>query len=213
LEQVTRIINDRRLGRTLANEFVAAVSWSKRAGADLFQNLGDSLRESGSRTDAAKAYARAMQDYVEYAASLLPDSWTAAAGATADGLEIAKAYKAAADSTTKLAEITRNEAAYKEATSLAAAAVYHAPNGALKASSWAALGSASQATGDLAIAASAFRAAVEQGSTALWTKDARSYSAARLGNRQHADLSTEYLAQQADEVSKFRDNLLMRLQL
>jgi hypothetical protein len=86
----------------------------------------------------------------------VPDSWSAAEGATAEGLEIAKAYKAAADSTTKFAKITQNEAAFKVADPW----LRPAPNGALKSSSWAALGSASQATGETAIAAPAFQAAV-----------------------------------------------------
>jgi hypothetical protein len=72
----------------------------------------------------------------------------------------------------------------------------------MKASSWAALGSASQATGEHAIAASAFQAALNEGSTALWTKKALAYSSTQLGSRQPVDLNADYLKRLANEVSQ-----------
>lgn len=203
LDEVTRILNDRRLGSWLTVEFTQSNATSKRAAADFLQKFGDSLQDSGATSDAVKAYAQARELYVAYAASLLPETWSASAGATADGLEIAKAYKSAADTAIKFGNITKNEADFGAATSLAAAAAYHAPNGALKASSLAALGSASHAEGDLALAVSAYQQAVDQGAKAVWTKHELRKSTNQLigtGTEVVKSVNVEYLGRQADSV-------------
>lgn len=202
IAQVMPIIIERRLGYDLATDFTYVESQSKFAAADFFQNFGDSLRTSGSLADAVKAYTQARTLYIDSIGSRSSVNPVAYNGTAIIDFETAKAYKGAADSATKSAQISGIDEAFGQAKSFAAAAVLFAPSGAMKASSWAALGSASQATGEHAIAASAFQAALNEGSTALWTKKALAYSSTQLGSRQPVDLNADYLKRLANEVSQ-----------
>ncbi|MDQ0391467.1 S1 family peptidase [Labrys monachus] len=198
---VMPIIVERRLGYTLLRDFTLASSTSKFAAGDAFQILGDTLRVAGSKQDAAQAYTEARNLYWSYAASLVPNSWSAIDGKVDGSLDVAKAYKAAADSMTKRGNLTKNEDDYRQAATLAAAAIFHAPDGPLKASSWATLGSASQAAGDVSVAAPAYDAAIKEGVSTLWAKNGLKDSRDQLGTKPALDLDAGFLANRANEAT------------
>jgi tetratricopeptide (TPR) repeat protein len=191
------IIYDRRLGYRFAADFVIAGKGSSLEAGDVYQKFGDLQNSAGAKTAAKVAYKQATRLYSSYAAENLPPNWSPANDKTPNGYAIAKAYKSAADSETKMAKITGSVSDYQQAAQLAATAVYFAPNRALKSSSLAALGSAFDGAGDTPAAVSAFQKAQESGATAQWTKSSLSHLKTLLGERPPAPLADEYFANQA----------------
>ncbi|MBV9251840.1 MAG: hypothetical protein JO227_21685 [Acetobacteraceae bacterium] len=207
--RIAQIIAERRLGFALVLELSQVASTTRAASADLLQRVGNNLRADRNMEGAAWSYAQARATYQEYARSIVADNpyqvpelgLLSQVRATVRGTLAAQAYKAAADVSQKLAEITGNPSDLEQAKSLAASAIFFAPTGSLRASSWATLGSASQAAGNNAVAVPAFTAAQREGFSALWARRALHQSVAKLGDRPPEELGERFL----------RDNLLTTL--
>jgi tetratricopeptide (TPR) repeat protein len=211
MPDVDAIIVERGLGYRLLNEFLVADLGTQSAAADSLQKFADSLREAGANQKAARALDEATRLYLADATSRLPHSWTPAEGPLTGDPTIAKLYKAAADALTKLAEVTGRSNLYDPAAQLAAAAVFHAAPGALKASSWAALGTALQGQGNTRAAVPALKEAKKEGSTAPWVGTSLHFLEKQLGNSPTLNIGSDYLQEQARIVGKGQAGLVARV--
>jgi hypothetical protein len=151
---------------------------------------------------AVANYTLANQLYLTYAHWLQTNKTSPWDIQAAENLGVAKSYKAAADSLTKAAELSRDQSLFSQATTFAAAAIFHSPNGPFKAASWAALGAAASGGGDYDKAAVAFRNAVDLQGSAPWVKSGLLFAKSRLADKPQSTLDRNYLGSQAEFASR-----------
>jgi S1-C subfamily serine protease len=191
LKTAFEIIVQRRLGYEIVVALSHTNTASEKDAGDALQNFAHAELGRGSTANAKTAYAEARTLYLQYASEHLPDTNN---GAVAESSDVAAAYKSVADTLVAGALISETkENDLNNATSFAAAAVRYAPQGELKASAWATLGTASQEAGDVSVAVPAYKAALDEGASASWIAKDLLKAKSALGQQPQAKLTAEYL--------------------
>lgn len=210
VEEALEIIVERGLGYKLLVDFTQASMTTEKAAADTLQRFADAELQSGSSATAIVSYTEAAKLYLRYTSQFRPIQFSEASNPVIAVGEIATlllanfAYKDAASNMTKLARLTGKKEDQEMAASFAAAAVLSAPNAGLKASSWASLGSASSAAGNVAVAVPAYKAAIQDGVIDKSVTKDLSDAIAALGERPATSLTQDYLATQVRAIDETR---------
>jgi hypothetical protein len=167
----------RDLNSAAVYDFLTRESPTQFAAADVLQKAGDDLRKSGKNPAAIVAFGLAENSYLTFAS----DPTVVTRSDSAGRLEIAAAYKAAADSKIKFAEITGNPSDYSEAWKIAGAAAANAPEGELRQSALAAVAVAADRAGETDVALPAYASAIDQGVQPSWLTNSFGLAAQKAG--------------------------------
>ena len=190
---VLDILKDRGIGSRIAFDIVVANAGPTETG-DTLQRFGDTLVATGREDDGIDAYRLAMSAYVEQ---------TSVPGQDA-GLAAGKAYRSAADSATKIANLTGAVGDFRTAAILAANSVSLLPDGPLKGSAVAAFAYASQRAGNLKYAVPAYDYAVKLGFNKPWVTESSRFAVEMLGTDNTVHLDDDVFAGIAGGALKFR---------
>ena len=193
------IIAQRHLGYQMAVAFSRATLATAKDAGDALRKFAEMELGRGSATTAQKAYAEASSLYVQYAKAYVPSGGN---GPIPKRSEIAATYKDIANTMVAGALISGKKEDLVAAKSFAAGAVLFSPEGKMKASSWATLGSASQEAGEASVAVPAFRAAIGEGASASWITEGLVKAKSALGQSPQQNLTVEYLGEQARRANE-----------
>jgi hypothetical protein len=193
------IIIQRHLGYQMAVAFSRATLATAKDAGDALRKFGDMELGRGSTPTAQKAYAEASSLYLRYAKMYVPSGGR---GPISKRPEIAATYNDIANTLVAGALISGKKEDLDAAKSFAAGAVFFSPEGKIKASSWATLGSASQEAGEASVAVPAFRAAIGEGASAAWITEGLVKANSALGQSPQQSLSVEYLGEQARRANE-----------